>query len=289
MSNIIKWNYISFDQADKHVIDSDRRSRRRTNLSEEEEQRMLESIHIATPQEIADNFLKKQENSGGGFADGSNSADYDKRMEEERKRIAREADSLLSNARQKAEEILAETNGQVEEIKALAFEQGRQEGFDAGFQQGQEALREKEAELARQEEDIFARRQQQEEEYQQRIGELEPFFTELTMSLLEKITGVVVENKKDVILHLIKSGIEDAGQSQHFCIHVSSEDLPVVQEAKERLEEKLSGGGSIEIREDISLSPNQCMIETDSRMIDSSLGIQLRNLVEDLRLLSVSR
>ncbi len=291
LSNIIKWNYINFDENGKHVIDSDHRNKLFSTLADEAEQKLIAGIHIASPQEIADNFLKREEvpDKDAEFISGMNVINYDKIMEEERERIAEKADSLISNAEEKVKMLIDEANSQVDSIKARAFEEGKAEGFEAGFLEGQESLLQKEAEIGIKEKDLIARQNELEIGYQNKVLELEPFFTELTMSLIEKITGIVVENKKDVILYLIKNGMEDAGQNQHFFIHVSSEDLPVVKQAKESIEEELLDGAVIDIVEDVALTANQCIIETNTKMIDSSLDIVLRNLIEDLRILSITK
>ncbi len=291
LSNIIKWNYINFDGNGKHVIDSDHSNKLFSTLAEEAEHKLIAGIHIASPQEIADNFLKKEEilDKDTDFIGGMNVINYDKIMEEERERIAEEADSLISNAKETAKSLIDEANSQVESIKASAFEAGKSEGFEAGLLEGQEALRQKEVEMEQKEEDLIARKNELDMEYQNKVLELEPFFADLTICLIEKITGILVENKKEVILHLIKNGMEDAGKNQHFFIHVSSEDLPVVREAKNSIEAELLDGAVIDIVEDVALAANQCIIETNTKMIDSSLDIELRNLIEDLRLLSITK
>jgi flagellar assembly protein FliH len=42
---------------------------------------------------------------------------------------------------------------------------------------------------------------------------------------------------------------------------------------------------TLRIVEEINLTKNQCLIETDQRVIDCSLDVQLNNLITDLKLL----
>ncbi|MFA9463840.1 MAG: FliH/SctL family protein [Velocimicrobium sp.] len=291
LSNIIKWNYINFDGTDKHVIDSDNSKKGKKSIFDNTQQRLIEGIHITSPQEIADNVLKGEIEGlqEPGFIEGMNATDYDKMMDEEKKRIATRADSLISDAKEKASKLIEEANVQVEQIKGNAFEEGKLEGFENGLLEGQKEISKKELEMEEAEKAIIQRRNELEEEYQGKKKELEPYFAQLLISLIEKVTGVLLENKDDIILHLIKKGLEDVGRNKHFLVHVSSVDLPIVKEAKDRIVKTLPEECSIEIVEDDSFVKNQCVIETETKMIDSSLDIQLRNLMEDLKLLSMTK
>ncbi|MEG1741747.1 MAG: FliH/SctL family protein [Acetivibrio sp.] len=285
LSNIVKWNYINFDGEEKHIVDSDKSDKMPKNIS----QGFIAGIHIATPQEIADNFLHMQEENGQEtIMNGVSALNQEKKMEEERKRIAKKADSLLSDAKVKAQALVDEAMQQVDEIKNQAYEDGKQEGYEAGILESKETLLEKEQELEEKKIELQNRQSALEEQFLEKEQKLEPLFAELTGSLIEKITGIVVEDKKDIILYLIQNGIEMVGKSKEFRIHISSEDMEFVKTKKEMLQQELQEEAILEIIEDLALEKNQCIIETNTKMIDSSLDIQLRNLLENLRILSIS-
>lgn len=289
LSNIIKWNCIHFENQDTYSINSDSAKTDSDFLGDSK--KIIAGIHIASPQEIADNFLKKEDSdlSAGEFASGMNVINYDKMMKEERERIAQEADSLISNAEKTAKKMIEEANSQVEQIKQSAFEEGKQEGFAEGLAEAEEEVLKKKGDLQKKEANLIEKENELEEEYQRQKESLEPFFAKLTISLLEKITGVLLTEKSDIILHLIHSGIREIGKSKQFLIRVSSKDFPIVKEAKDMILSKLPSETIIEIKEDDSLSSNQCFIETDTKVIDSSLDTQLYNLAEDLKLLAITK
>lgn len=288
MSNVVKWNYVNFDSQGKHIINSD-------TSADLDPGRIMEGLKIKSPQDVADFFLhggeeKKEETSKNplSFTPGMNIVNYDKQMEEEKERIAQEADSLISDAKEEAERILLEAREQVEDIKRQGFEEGKAEGYEAGLLEGREAIGQKEEELLKEKDALAQSKKQMELLYEKNMKEAESFFAQLTGDLVEKITGVQMEERKGVILHLIRQGMEDAGACSQFKIHVSKEDVKLVDKAKELLARSVKKGTDIEILEDGELTKGQCLIETESKIIDSSLGIQLRNLLEDLRLLSIS-
>lgn len=118
--------------------------------------------------------------------------------------------------------------------------------------------------------------------------EAEPQFVDIMINLIEKITGVVVDNKRDVILHLVHNAMHQIGRSDKYIIHCSSEDYALLEGEKERLCNAVGLSGGIEILEEVQFVKNQCIIEADSTIIDCSLDIQLKNLIENLKILNIS-
>lgn len=282
--NIIKWNYVHFDRDEKHKIEPKPAKKGGDTLaSSKYGQELLKQLHIASPQDLVDQMADpgKKEFIPENFHEGISIVNYDQVMEEEKKRIAEEANSLLSDAKKQAKEILDEAGQQAEAIKQSAYEEGKQAGLDEAAAEAEQKAGEAEAALEE-------RRRALEEDYQEKQKEMEPHFVELICALIEKITGVVVSDRKDVILHLITQGIEESGKSGRFLIHVSTQDLAFVESQKVYLESELPLEASLDFIEDVTLGKNQCLIETDTKVVDSSLDLQLRNLLEDLKLLSVS-
>ena len=94
-----------------------------------------------------------------------------------------------------------------------------------------------------------------------------------------------LKKNKDVILHLIRSGIADMEPAKHYIIRVASDDLLYVEGEKDALVEKAGITGTIEVQEEKSLSEGDCIIETDNQMIDCGFRTQLDNMVRTLRML----
>lgn len=282
MSNVIKWNYVNFDMNEKQLIASEDRFQEETKAAAKQ---LLHEMHIVSPQEQADNFLSadknQEEKDASEFVEGLSVVNYDEMMEKEKERIAIEADSLLSSAREEAEQIRTAAEQEAGSIRQSAHDEGYQQGYDVGFVQGS-----REAEELKQQ--VVAEQARLQEEYEKKMKEAEPYFANIIGSLVEKITGIVMEGRKESILHLIHCGIEEAGSSRHFLIHVSREIAPFVEKKKNDILAQMKEGVKVEIVEDASLSKNQCLIETDTKIIDSSIDVQLRTLQEDLKILSLS-
>lgn len=116
------------------------------------------------------------------------------------------------------------------------------------------------------------------------LDQMEGEVADLVASLVTKITGVLADDKKDLILYLVEKGLKNYDNLDSYNIRVSSSDYDFVLSKKEYLEDIT--GCDIQITADSQLSKNQCLIETESRVIDCSLDVQLNNLANDLKLLA---
>jgi flagellar assembly protein FliH len=131
------------------------------------------------------------------------------------------------------------------------------------------------------------RKRQLENDYQQRIRELEPKFINTLTGIYEHIFHVSLKNSKDLIVYLIQNTMRNIEGNGTYLIHVSKEDFPFASMQKKELVKGTNISlDSIELLEDATLSKNECMIETGNGVFDRSLGTQLEALNEELKLLS---
>ncbi len=164
-------------------------------------------------------------------------------------------------------------------MKNDILRQAREDGYEDGKQRGiKEVNAIKEA--------LEKEKRQHEKEYTQMVEQLEPKVASLLISLVQKLTGVLIEEKQEIILHLIEQAFLETEGSKSFLVRVSKEDYDFVSSHKTELLWKLKEGTELEIIKDPALYKGQCMVETDSKIIDSSLDVQLKGLIADLKLLA---
>ena len=271
MSNLIKSVYFQMDQDDTRVINSyDHVVQFAPELLQQ-----VEASSVNDPEETEPD---------GEFQQGMNVLNMEDVREEERARVQEETslemESMLADARAQAEEILQTAREQADEIRQQAQEEGR----NAGFEQGQaEALKHLQEETLRQQEQF----EQQQQKLKEQEEALEPKYAELMGALIEKITGVLCEDKKDVIVYLIHQALNQLEKTKSVTLRVSKPDMLTVSAQKEQLRSCVSGEVDFDITEDDSLQENQCIIETDQRIIDCSLDVQLQNLKDQIRMLTI--
>lgn len=114
---------------------------------------------------------------------------------------------------------------------------------------------------------------------------MEPFFADLTVNLLEKITGILCQDNKEIILHLIERAVHNLEKPKQINLRISKEDMANVSMHKAQLKEAAEGVDEFDIVEDSSLAANQCIIETENKIIDCSLDVQLQSLRDQIRML----
>lgn len=279
MSNLIKSAFFNIEQEDKKIIDSD---------SHVEE--FIPNIFSAAIENNSDNesedfsYQDGKENIEASYHDGMSVIRIDDVLEEEKQKLEEEnrqkAAEIIEEANAKASEIINEANENSDRIKKEAYEEGVNQGLSDGRQQAQE-----EADMLRKEfESECDKRIAQITQYE---NSLESRFADILIGLITKITGVVCEDKKDVIIYLIDNALHNVSKSKEITIRVSKNDIMTVKSEKDKFLSELSDDVSFDIVEDDSLSENQCIIETESGVIDCSLDAQLDNLKEQLRLITL--
>ena len=192
--------------------------------------------------------------------------------------LKKEAEDVLSDAREEVKKLLAGAKVDAEEI--------RKQAYADGLRQGEQKAKEKydsmkvglEAEVKRQKED-----------YERQVSGLEPTFAEILIKLLEKLTGVLLAEKQGIIAYLLEQAIRGIEPGMTYLVHVSAEDFPLANSKKGELLRDLKEGAVLEIIEDRTMQKGQCIIETDSRIFDCGIDTQMKNLAGDLRLLAGGR
>ncbi len=266
------------DSSKAHVIDSDVRVEEFIPGIYDVPETQPESF--AFPQFDGDDGEEKMEEFDQGLSVISMKDVVSEEREKLERELLEEQENILNAARKEAEGIIEQANQEAESIRVFA----RNEGMEKGKAEGRA-----EAGL-----ELMQRKQELEAEYDVRFQELmrqeenlEPEFAELVISLVRKLTGVVCENKRDIILYLLGNSLKNVERTERIGIRVSKADMSLVSAKKSTL--KLIAGdiSEFDIIEDESLSENQCIIETDNKVIDCSMDAQLQNLEEHIRMLSL--
>ena len=279
MSNLIKSVYFNMDPSKAKVIDSDQQ---------------VESFipHFFSQETTDDPQTSLQDGMTGtdtaeedaGFQGGMSVLNMEDIRQEEREKISRESEQQVLQLKEEAQAEAA----QILEAAKTEAEQIRQEAYAEGFARGkEEGVEEGRTQLSREREAFAQQMQQEKAQLQEAQDQLEPQFAQIVATLIGKITGVVCEDKKAVIVYLIHQALHQLGRTSHITVRVSREDLVLVNGKKKLLQKAVPDGVELQIQEDSSLTQSQCIIEADDKMIDCSLDVQLQNVQEQIKLLSL--
>ena len=202
MSNVIKAYSIRYEE-EKKVIDTN-------TLSEEHIQRFLDSRYKSA--EITGEHASSEEGNDG-FIKGISAIKIEALSEEEKpseeELIRQTEEQMLENNRklmEQSQQIIEQAKAEVvrminqakldaEKIKIDIMQKAKQEGYEKGKQ---EAFIEHQNKLS----ELNEQKNRLKEEYEQKIRELEPSFVELFLDFMEHFTGVLLEDKKEIVYHL---------------------------------------------------------------------------------------
>lgn len=296
MSNLYKSAGISLAADTPRVIDSNALAAERAAAEKalaEKESREKRTVPLPEDEDgfsqglsavILDNLTEDLENGREASAAA---------QEEE---INRQGGQVIQEARERAERLAEEMKQQaqfeIENMKKEAADrltvererilmETRELGYQDGLDEGK-----KEIDAIRQE--LAAQRRQLEAQYDSLIENLEPQFIDTLTGIYEHIFHVELSGYRDIVVHLIADTLRKTDGAKDYIVHVSKEDYPYVSMQKKQL---MAGTGAslLEVVEDITLSKNQALIETDGGIYDCSLGTQLHELGKKLRLLSYEK
>ena len=185
---------------------------------------------------------------------------------------------IIEDAKEEAKRILEQAKQEAEQLRSDALTTAQKKGYDEGMLQVRKEAQKLKAEL---EEKSVALQN----EYDTIAESLEPQMVRIIAALVEKITGIVVQDKEEVILYLVNKALKNMDKSDEYTIRVSKEDYEYISMRKNLLLGALGRDVSLYITEDINLNKNQCLIETELKVINCSLDVQLNNLITDLKLI----
>ncbi|KHO62551.1 flagellar biosynthesis protein [Thermoanaerobacter sp. YS13] len=211
-------------------------------------------------------------------------------LSEQREDIKKESEILakqiIERARQVQQEILRKTKEDVEKIlievekKAKKIEEEyKEKGYQAGYTVGyQEGYKKGEEDAKAIIEEAKAIKEEIIREKQRMYKEVENDIVSVILLAVEKIVGKYLEEDKDIILNLIKKGMENYNAFDKVTVRVSEEDYEHCIKNKDKILKDIEFLDDVNILKDLSLKKGDCVIETNSGVINSGVSTQLKAL-----------
>jgi flagellar assembly protein FliH len=182
-----------------------------------------------------------------------------------------EVETLLAEARQKAEELETQTRSTLDDEKKAALEEGREAGRQEGYEAGK-------VEVQR----LIERTQTVLERAQDKRGEIlietERELINLVLLMTRKVVKIIADNQREVIISNVEQALKKVRDRGNILIHVNLVDLQLTTEHTKEFIQMLEGVKSIQVVEDSSVDAGGCIIETDFGEIDARIASQLAEL-----------
>ncbi len=188
---------------------------------------------------------------------------------------------IIEDANASASQIIEDANARAQEIIEEAKQQGHQEGYDRGYEDGM-------AKAAEYENELTEKDKAREAEYEEKVAALEPKFVDTLTGIYSHVFGIDLSGRNDVVLSLLRDTIMRVDGAKNYLVHVSKDDHEYVAANKEELTRDLTSSATVEIVQDATLTQGNCFVETDGGIFDCSIGTELELLKKELKILSYS-
>ncbi len=193
------------------------------------------------------------------------------------------AKELREDAQSKANKIIEEAWRDAEKIKEDAYKEGYEHGLEDGNMEAMKRADDYLVNIKKEQEEAKARMLAKNEAY---LDDAEQKLVNLTCELIKKISGIVVDDYKPVMLNMINNALNDVESTTKYTIKVCEESYTYVSDNSERIVGAANPNITIDVFADSKLDKGQCIIETDNGIINLSMDIQIQNLITAFKMLS---
>lgn len=177
-----------------------------------------------------------------------------------------QAKTIIDQAKEEARHIKSQAEKVLEDAKQH-YEEERQRGYEEGQEEGKTEWIQKilEAGMAK----------------EKMLEEAEPQIIRMVMDMAEKVIGRAVE--KGAVVEVIKKTIEESS-GKKIIVKINPQDWETVKAREQELTKAVDQRRSISIREDESIGPGGCIVETELGIIDARLELQMKAIRQALGL-----
>ena len=189
-------------------------------------------------------------------------------------------EELIAEVQKEIEAMKAQADDEIEAERQKIFSNAKEMGFAEGKKEAQKQCDAMKQELEEEKQRLIAN-------YEEQVDQLEPKFVTTLTDIYEKIFDVDLEDKKPIVVGMLRNTMKKLDSCKNFLIHVSSEDYSYVKEHKDELVTDATREDVVlDIVEDGVMKPSECTIETANGIYDCGLGTQLEGLRKRLWLLA---
>ncbi|MBP2077656.1 flagellar assembly protein FliH [Oceanobacillus polygoni] len=197
-------------------------------------------------------------------------------MQQELQHLAQQKEALLEQTNLAIEEAKKDW----EETKQQLIDSAKQEGYQAGFLQGEHAGKAAYEEKLNQANLIIDATTI---DYHATIEKSEETILQLALSIAEKIIGEEVSENPEAFLGIIRQAIQELKDQSTVTIYLHPSNYEYVIGQKDELMRILEDDSTLAIYLDEKLKENTCLIEHSFGQIDASVDTQLSKIREALQ------
>ncbi|MGM0379520.1 MAG: FliH/SctL family protein [Bacillota bacterium] len=220
------------------------------------------------------NIKEKEEDKESDDTDKSfenNKEDLQKVKMDILEEAKKESDEIIDVAHNEKKEIISSAYDEAEKIKKEAREEGFEEGKKEGLNSIENLKKQTIDELSKKKENLL-------NDYKEFFQTREKKLIEIINKSVEKILNKSIEKDNELILNLVKKGIDKAILTPEIIIRVSLEDYENALNIKKDILVYSSQIEEVSFKKDESLSSGDCIIETKKGNVNLSIKKQMDKL-----------
>lgn len=184
-----------------------------------------------------------------------------------------EANQLLMVARERAIKVLEEAKQESEQIREQATRQGHQQGFDQGYQDAQTQIEDRLQYVQTFVEQLRSHLSQEQEAV---LNTVEQQSVALSLALAQRIVASEISTQVDAVAPLVRQGLRLLTDASQLTIWSSAEDVAFLREHRKELLEAFDRLERIHIQVDEQLQHGECLIESDTGLVDATIAERFR-------------
>lgn len=187
-----------------------------------------------------------------------------------------EADAIINEAKLNAEAIVNEASEQADSL----FEEKKLEGYNEGLREKENELLQREQQL---ENEIQTRKLELEKEFNQYSEELENDIVDAVIKVYNKVFNIQFDDKKQILLALVKNTISNIEIGKEFKIRVSDNNYKFMKSHLGDIQSRIGNDVEVEIINDNKMGESDCQLETSFGLFDCGIDMELSNLEKAIR------
>lgn len=198
-------------------------------------------------------------------------------------------EEILAEAHLQADDIIAQAQAEALRISTEAsqkadmlFERTKLEAYKEGVSKLQDELIAKSQEI---EEKYKEKEQLMQAAYEEKMDALEADLVDVMIQVFQKVFHIQFDNKKQILLQLIKDTLLDIDAGKNFVIRVSQANYKYVESHAAEIREKIGNDVAIDVVNDATMDDEACIIETATGVYDCGIDMVMSNLEKDIRVL----
>ncbi|MEW6620451.1 MAG: FliH/SctL family protein [bacterium] len=190
------------------------------------------------------------------------------------------ANQILNEAKESSNEILTKTNSEIDQVTQVAKQDGYEQGFKEGKEQGINAGQEVIKKTLSQIHNVLLEAKHKREEIIQTNQEM---ILDLALMIAKKIIKTELATNKQAILKNLTQTLKKVKNKEEIKVKINPVHLQELSSKKEELLSQVFGLEGINFEEDENIEPGGCLIETNFGLIDATISSQLEIIYEALR------